>query len=597
MCGIFGYNGGKEASSILLGGLYRLEYRGYDSAGVAILSETGVHRSRVAGRVEALEAHLKTHPLPPAGVGIAHTRWATHGAPTERNAHPHVSGRVTVVHNGILENYDRLKQELEAAGRVLESETDTEVIAHLLDLAYTGDPIDAIRQVSERLQGSYALALLFADHPDRVYAVRVGSPLLVGYGDGESFLASDRTALLPHTRRYTPLGEGEMAILARDGISLFDRAGQPIQREPLIATEGADAVEKGPYPHFMAKEMDELPTAVRQTLAAYLHGARPFEGQLPDGRQVKELVLLGCGSAMHACLCGQRMLERWARIPTRVYVASEFRYCDPLLSEGTWAVAVSQSGETADTLAALRLCKERGIPTVGVVNVATSSLSTLADQVLYTRAGPEIAVATTKAYGAQVALLGLMAYRFARDRGCLAEDAPFSALPEALEQVTATDGACAEIGQRLAGCPNVFFIGRGRDYPVCVEGALKLKEISYLHSEAYAAGELKHGTIALLHSGVPVVALITDPCLRDKTVSNLKECRARGAEVILLCGEDVGEVPADAYDSRLTLPGGMGELSVLPAAAALQRIAYHAACYMGRDVDKPRNLAKSVTVE
>ena len=600
MCGIIGYNGREAAEGRLLGGLRRLEYRGYDSAGAAVLNGEGLHIRRAAGRVDALAEVLRADPLPEARLGIAHTRWATHGAPTKENAHPHRCGRVALVHNGILENYGELKAELLADGRRFTSETDTEVIAHLLDLAYEGDALAAIRTAVSRLRGSYALAILFSDREDVLFGVRCGSPLIVGYGEGETLLASDLPAIRDRTCRYTPMGEGEIVCVHANGAEFFSSTGERISKEILTARGESDGGDKGDHACFLEKEMAEQAEAVRRTLAPHLSEEIPFRDSLPDGRELHRVIFLACGSAMHACLCGKRFFERMARIPCDVYVASEFRYCDPILEDGTLAVAVSQSGETADTLAALRLCRERGIPTVGIVNVTASTLAAEADAVIPTLAGTEIAVATTKAYTAQVALLAQMACRLARDRGKTPSLtlSHFRALPEGLAQAEGLDGECAAIAERIKDSHDIFFIGRGRDLAVCMEGALKLKEISYLHCEAYAAGELKHGTISLIHTDVPVLALITDGALKNKTVGNMKECRARGAYVILLVSRELAaEIPTDAYDACISVPGGLDELSVLPAAAVMQRIAYHTARLLDRDVDKPRNLAKSVTVE
>ena len=596
MCGIIGYMGRENATEILLEGLARLEYRGYDSAGVAVRSGSGIHVCRRAGRVASLSAALQIDPLPPAKEGIAHTRWATHGAPTERNAHPHRYGRVTLVHNGIVENYAALKTELVAEGILPTSETDTEILACLIDRAYSGDPLPAIRTALSSVTGSYALAILFDDRPGELYGVRRGSPLLVGHGESEHLLASDKNALLFRTAFYTVLDEGETVRVSRDGATFYSAGGEPIEKPVLRSTESADEAEKGGYAHFMEKEMTEQPEAVARTLAAHRDGEL-LRRALPQ-TEVDEVILLACGSAMHASLLGQRFLEDWAGIPAQVCVASEFRYHPPIFRKNTLAIAVSQSGETADTLAAVRLCRARGIPTLGIVNVEGSSLSSLADRVLYTRAGTEIAVATTKAYSAQAALLARLANDLAawRGRGSSREHI-FDALPAAMHLTEPCLTACRRAAAALSDHAHVFFIGRGRDYPVCMEGALKLKEITYIHSEAYPAGELKHGTISLVDRGTPVLALVTDEALREKTVANVKECRARGAYVVLVLAEDAGNVPTDAYDERIDLPGGLGDLSVLPAAAVFQRIAYETALLLGRDVDKPRNLAKSVTVE
>lgn len=587
MCGIIGYTGAQNATPILMEGLSRLEYRGYDSAGVSLLLGGTFATRKAKGRLAALSARVAESPLPFSDTGIAHTRWATHGAPSDANAHPHTCGRVTLVHNGIVENYGEISEALKAEGVRFASETDTERIACLLDREYDGDAIGAICRAQKQLRGSYALAILFADQPQTVYAVREGSPLLVGYGGGENFVASDLTALLPHTCRYTDMESGEIAVLRADGVSFFNFRGEPVKKAIQETELTAADAEKGGYAHFMRKEIHEQPEAIRRTVTPYLQ-RDPLEG-VPRPHRI---VLIACGSAMHACLCGKRFLEGMARIPCEVFTASEFRYGDPILTEDTLAVAVSQSGETADTLAALRLCREKGVLTVALVNVATSSIAREADRVLLTLAGPEIAVATTKAYTAQVALLAVMAMHLAhRDPTVCAS------LPDTVQSTLAGEEACAAMARHLTKAHDVFFIGRGRDFDVCAEGSLKLKEISYLHSEAYAAGELKHGTISLVGEGTPVIALITDAARKDKTVANMREVKARGARIYLLLAEGAGEVPDDAYDEVLLLPTSDSPLAVIPAAVAMQMIAYHTALLLGRDIDKPRNLAKSVTVE
>jgi len=599
MCGIIGYNGGADAAPLLLEGLRRLEYRGYDSAGAAVPWGGGFQLRRAVGRLTELARVLARHPLPHGGVGIAHTRWATHGGPTAANAHPHLHRRVALVHNGIIENYHELSEQLIARGHTFESETDTEVIAHLLDEAYLGDPTAAIGAVLPLLRGSYALAILFADRPEELYGVRLGSPLHVGLGQEECYLTSDPLAVLHRTRRFISLPEGEIACLGRDGARFCLPDGTPVTHVPRREEEAYDPGSCAPYKTYMEKEMAEQPEAVRRTLAPYLTGQTPFGTLFPHGTEIRRILFTACGSALHACLCGGRWIEELAGIPCEAHVASELRYGTHPIESGTLAIALSQSGETADTIAAVRRLQREGVPTVGVINVPSSTLAEEVALPLRTHAGPEIAVATTKAYSAQVALLGAMACRLARERGRAdpRAEAALRRLPSAMERVTERDGDCRRIAARLKEWEHVFFIGRGRDLDACHEGSLKLKEISYVHSEAYAAGELKHGTISLIRSGLPVIAVMTDGALREKTLNGAKECRARGAHVTVLYSEDLTPPPADACDDSVAIPGGVGIFSSLPAVAVMQRIAYHTAALLSRDVDKPRNLAKSVTVE
>lgn len=607
MCGIVGYVGKKDAGSILLSGLKRLEYRGYDSAGIALLDESGAWILKSPGRVSDLEEKLRTCPEehPDTGLGIAHTRWATHGAPTKENAHPHRAGGVTLVHNGIVENAHEKKAGLLADGVVFSSETDTEVIVHRIARVYRGDCLAAIREGLCGLRGTWALAVLFDDRPDCLYVLRKDSPLYIGIGQGECVAASDLAALPEGMTHYLIPEEGEIAMLSRQGACVWAEDGtditdqKPLSRVPIRA---ADA-EKGDYPHFMRKEIAEESGVLAGLIGLNLAGGaqKVFKKELPDLSFVDRIHLVGCGSAMHAGLLGQNYIEAFARVPVQVHVASEFRYADPILSKNDLVIVISQSGETADSLAALRLAKSRCIPTCAVVNVPGSTMTREADAVLELHAGPEIAVATTKAFSAQVCVLALLALRLAADRGALSEvelkekEADLRALPKALgktEELFAQIQTVSEIFKEAEHC---FFLGRGIDYAVSMEGALKLKEISYIHCEAYPAGELKHGTISLITEGTLCVAFATDRRLLEKTLSGIKEVRARGARVLTLIR--AGEAFEEFSDFGISLPEISDWLAPFCSVLALQYFAYCIALKRGCDVDKPRNLAKSVTVE
>lgn len=586
MCGIIGYAGGPEAAQRLIGGLKKLEYRGYDSAGIALQSPAGTALYKTADKVAALERLIP--PKTACRLGLGHTRWATHGAPEQRNAHPHQWGKVTLVHNGIIENEAALRVQLKKEGVCPVSDTDTELIAILVDRAYTGDPRAAIRAACARLEGSYALGVLFEDRPDTLYAVRKDSPLVLGLGRQENFIASDIPAFLKHTRAYCLLEEGELAEVTAEGVRVYDRNDRPIEKNALFADWDEQAARKGGYPHYMAKEIAEQPRAVKDTLGLYCNGDAFIGGLAEEITLGGTLHIVACGSAYHAGLLGKWAIEKYARFPVEVSVASEFRYNDPIMKKEDLVVIVSQSGETADSLAALRLAKERGIPTLGIVNVRGSSIAREADRVLYTAAGPEISVATTKAYTCQAVVLFLLALR-------LANKAPqgVQALPYLLEQCLKKEGECKAAAQRIADAEHLFFIGRGADYAVGCEGSLKLKEISYIHSEAYAAGELKHGTISLIEEGTPVIAIATDPARLPKIAANIREVKARGAKVLTVTLPET----ALADGERLELPPCSQELAPFGAAVLCQMVAYHAAVARGNDVDQPRNLAKSVTVE
>ena len=608
MCGIVGYAGDRQAAGILVDGLEKLEYRGYDSAGIAVFENGHICVEKAKGRLSNLEEKLRRDGVPVGNVGIGHTRWATHGEPSDINSHPHTHGRVTLVHNGIIENYLSLKHSLEAMGNVFTSETDTEVIAHLIDYYYSGDPMDAIVRAVGRLEGSYALGVLFSDIPDRLFAVRKDSPLIVGVGSDGNFIASDVPAILAHTRKYYLIDQQELAVVSGAGVRIFDFGGNDITSEKTLMTADWDveAAEKGGYAHFMLKEIHEQPDTLKRAILP--HFACGLEGilmeEIPDTSGIKRLVIVACGSAMNAGLLGKYAIEKLARVPVDVCIASEFRYADPILGEGDVVVVISQSGETADSLAALRLAKSRGVPVYAIVNVVGSSIAREADNTIYIWAGPEIAVATTKAFTSQVAVLYTLALRLAIDRKTISDERANS-LAEAMKSLpdvvakTLTDDRIA-LYQHLASLNrskhDFFIIGRGQDYAAGCEGAMKIKEVSYLHCESYAAGELKHGTISLITEGVPCLAIATDRSLVEKTVSNIKEVKARGGQVVFLCTEGLAK-GQDFYDYAIELPETDGLLMPIVAIVPVQTYAYYTAVYRGCDVDKPRNLAKSVTVE
>ena len=606
MCGIVGYVGKRSAQDVLLDGLEKLEYRGYDSAGVALALDGGIRVVKSKGRLTQLRQKLAAQALAQSFCGIGHTRWATHGEPSDVNSHPHSTPRVSIVHNGIIENYGILKERLMAKGDTFESETDTEVLVKLIDSCYTGDPLRALQEALAKVRGSYALAVLFRDRPDTIFAVKRESPLIVGWGEGENFVASDIPALLKYTRRYSVLEEGDMAVCTAEGIRFYNEFAEPVQRPVLTADWDMEAAEKGGYPHFMLKEINEQPTAITATVSPRVEDGMPDLRipQLTDEvlRSIGTVHLVGCGTAMHAGMVGKAAIETLARVPAEVDIASEFRYRDPILNPNDLVIIISQSGETSDTLAALKLAKSRGVPVLAIVNVVGSSIARAADYVLYTYAGPEIAVASTKAYMVQLCVLYLFALRLAYARGRLseAETRRYTAqLLRAPEVVRARLADCEQIkylASRYMNTQSCFFIGRGFDYSLSLEGSLKLKEISYVHSDAYAAGELKHGTISLITDGVPVIALATQKQVYEKTISNAKETRSRGARVLLFTTKDA-VVPEGVADAVIRLDEYEDLLMPLQLIVPLQLFAYYMAVLRGCDVDKPRNLAKSVTVE
>ena len=611
MCGIVGYIGKEEAAPILLEGLSRLEYRGYDSAGVCVAGENGLQIAKAKGRLKNLMELTQNGATLHGTTGIGHTRWATHGEPNDINSHPHVSedGKIALVHNGIIENYLELRQFLQAKGVHFASETDTEVVAQLLEYFYkeTGTVLGALYMVLHRIEGAYALGILCADAPGRIYAARKDAPLLIGYGDGCNFIASDVTALVRHTRDVAYMDDGEVAILTAEGVTVLDAMEQPVVKEHHHIDWEISAAEKGGYPHFMFKEIMEEPEAIRRTVGPRLHeGKIVFEGLhlTPEElRGMERITIIACGSSYHVGVIGKYNLEKMTRIPVEVTLASEFRYADPIVSEKTLVLVISQSGETLDTMAALREAKARGARILSIVNVVGSSIARESDDVLYTWAGPEIAVATTKAYSTQLILLDMFCLYLAQLRGTIREEAydrlvaELQRLPEKMEEILSDCEQIKHYASLYFNHDSIFFIGRNLDYALGLEGSLKLKEISYIHSEAYASGELKHGTISLIEDGTLVVALGTYGPLFDKAMSNVVEVKARGASVLALTTESRREEMAKNADAMMVIPDTedmfLPSLGVLP----LQLFAYYVALQRGCDIDKPRNLAKSVTVE
>ena len=612
MCGIVGFTGKHSAAPILLDGLSKLEYRGYDSAGLAVRDGTApVQIVKAKGRLKALEEKTDCGRALPGDCGIGHTRWATHGEPSEENAHPHCSddGNVVAVHNGIIENYQELREKLLRKGYTFYSSTDTEVAVKLIDYyykKYAHTPVDAINHAMVRIRGSYALAVLFRDYPGEIYAARKDSPMILGTKDEEQYLASDVPAILKYTRTVYYLGNLELARLTPQGITFFNLDGDEIEKQPVEILWNAEAAEKGGYEHFMMKEIHEQPKAVEDTLRSVCtDGSIDLEktGLTRDAvASFRQIWVIGCGSAYHVGVAAQYVLEDLAKIPVRVELASEFRYRDPLVPENTLVVIISQSGETADSLAALRKAKEQGAKTLAIVNVVGSTIAREADYVFYTLAGPEIAVATTKAYSAQLLAVYALAIAFAQDRGQLTDDQAaalvreLEALPGKMERLLEDEARIQWFASKQIAAKDIFFIGRGLDYAISLEGSLKMKEISYIHSEAYAAGELKHGTISLIEPGTLVVGVLTQQKLYEKTLSNLLECKTRGAYLMALTtyGNYSMEDNADfvLYIPK-TDPHFAPSLAVIP----LQLLGYYVSVAKGLDVDKPRNLAKSVTVE
>lgn len=606
MCGIVGYVGNGDCAEILVNALSKLEYRGYDSAGIAVFENNAIKVVKSKGRLLNLSEKMKEEGKPEGVVGIGHTRWATHGEPSDINSHPHGNKRVTIVHNGIIENYKTIKDFLINEGYSFVSETDTETVAKLLDYYYDGDPIKTITKVMSEIKGSYALGIMFRDFPDRVYAVRKEAPLIIGIGNGENFLASDMTAILQHTKEYYLIEADEIATVKKDSVSVVDIHGNKVAKEIQIADWDETAAEKGGYEHFMLKEINEQPDAVRTTISPRIIDGMPnFESDGIDTLSLskyRKIFIVACGTAMHAGMVGKYVIEKLARIPVIVDIASEFRYRDPLMSDEDLVIVISQSGETADTLEVLKLAKKTKTTTMAIVNVKGSSIAREADHVIYTHAGPEISVASTKAYMVQVAVMYLIAFALAKGNGKI-DDAKcrqftqcLESMPQAIKEAIELNEKCQYAASKIINAESLLYIGRGLDYALSMEGSLKLKEISYIHSESYAAGELKHGTISLITDGMPVIAVATQHDLVDKTISNIKEVKARGAMVVLICADDI-DVEDGAADIIINLPKTEDVLMPMVAAVPLQLIAYYTSVLKGCDVDKPRNLAKSVTVE
>lgn len=608
MCGIVGYVGDKQVAPVLLDGLSKLEYRGYDSAGIAVYGDGKINVAKARGRLKVLSEMTNEGKSVSGVMGIGHTRWATHGEPSDINSHPHVSssGRFAVVHNGIIENYIPLKKRLMNKGYEFVSETDTEIIAQLIEYYYKGDLLEALIKVIERVEGSYALGVLCSDYPDRFVAVRKASPLIVGVGEGENFIASDVTAILKYTRNVYYLEDNEIVVLSKDSVDVYNTDKELVNKEIFKVDWDVSAAEKGGYEHFMMKEIEEQPKAIRDTVSARIKdGKIVLDNVSLDEKYIKginKIFIVACGSAYHVGVVAKYVIEKMCRIPVEAQIASEFRYCDPIVSCNDLVIVISQSGETADTLAALKEAKARGARVLSIVNVVGSAIANASDDVLYTWAGPEIAVATTKAYSTQLSVVYMLAVYMAEKLGLLTVGEyakmvrEIQELPDKVAEILKSKEKIQYLASQFYNCHSIFFIGRNLDYAVSLEGSLKLKEISYIHSEAYAAGELKHGTISLIEDGTLVVALVTGNELFDKTVSNIKEVKARGA-VVMAVRTDAHLHDDDIADHVITIPSTnemfLPSLSVIP----LQLFGYYVASLKGLDIDKPRNLAKSVTVE
>jgi glutamine---fructose-6-phosphate transaminase (isomerizing) len=608
VCGIVGYVGPREATEVLIEGLRRLEYRGYDSAGVAVLNGSGLQVRKAVGRLSELEKSLKADP-PHGGVGIGHTRWATHGVPNTVNSHPHVSydGKLSVIHNGIIENYRELKRELLEQGITFKSDTDTEVVAHMIAKAFAGDLLKAVHIVLKRLRGAYAFAVCHNDQPDRIVATRMGSPLVIGLGEHENFLASDVPALLKYTRRVIYLDEKSLAVVTREKVEIYDANLKPLKPEVTTTNLTLDAAEKEGYEHFMLKEIHEQPKALVETIRGRVDGDHIDLSELKLGAEllkgVKRVAILACGTSLYSGMVGKYLIERFTRLPTETWSASEFRYADPVIDQGMLVIAVSQSGETADTLEALRIVKAAGARTVAICNVMGSSIPRACDATLYTRAGPEIGVASTKAYTTQLAAFVMLSVGLGRVLGRVqpAEEAKLvaglKALPGQVKSLLEEDiVAVKRCAKRYQGVANFMYIGRHYNYPTALEGALKLKEISYIHAEGYAGGEMKHGPLALVEGTFPTIAIAPQGRTREKLISNVQEIKARKGVVVMVSTHG-DEEARELADYLIEIPACEEELSPILAVIPLQLLAYYTATQLGRDVDKPRNLAKSVTVE
>ena len=608
MCGIVGYTGSQEAAPILLEGLKKLEYRGYDSAGIAVLNDSRISVCKVTGRIANLCEKTSDGKNCPGTVGIGHTRWATHGAPTDTNAHPHMSndGKFAVVHNGIIENYIALREELTEKGYRFESQTDTEVIVHLIEMYYSGNLKNAVIKASSRLRGSYALGVVCTDEPEKLYAAREASPLILGVGIGENYFASDVTALVPYTRNVIYLDDGEFAEITPESITVFDPAGRPVNKKISRITWDVQAAEKGGYEHFMLKEIIEQPGAIKATIAPRIRDGRIVLDETGLTAEylesINKIVITACGSAYYAGCAGKYAIEKLCRIPVQVELASELRYSDPIIDEHTLVIVLSQSGETADTIAAMKECKKRGAKTLAIVNVVGSTIANIADHTLYTWAGPEIAVATTKGYTTQVSVLYLFALYAAEKTNRIDGELykrlleSLNTLPKKIQEALDMNPQIPNLAKKYHNASSLFFIGRNTDYAVALEGALKMKEISYIHAESYAAGELKHGTIALIEEHQPVIALCCNESIMEKTMSNIIEVKARGAEVLAVTFKDNQKIVSLA-DDMIYVPKTETIFAAAAEIVPLQLLAYYVAKENGCDIDKPKNLAKSVTVE
>lgn len=607
MCGIIGFTGHINAKNVLLEGLESLEYRGYDSAGIAYFAPNGVETIKTIGKVLNLKEKVESKDLSMAYCGIGHTRWATHGGVSDTNSHPHTHGKITLIHNGIIENYLELEHMLAKQGRFPVSQTDSEIVAMLLDSLYTGDPIDTIKKAVKMLDGAYAFCIMFADNPEIIYCLRNGSPLVACRSDEGSIIASDMVALIKYSKEYFVLPEQHIAILKKDSITVTNFNDEVVTPKMLYVNWDMTAARKGGYEHFMLKEIHEQPEALRQTILPRIKNKElcdlskdniPFDSL----GNINRIIITACGTAMHAGLVGKVMFEKLLRIPVTVEIASEFRYQNPIMDENTLVITISQSGETADTLAAIRLANSNNAPTLSIVNVKGSSIARESKYVMYTHAGPEIAVASTKAYTAQLSCLYLLAFQFSLTRKKITEDecksyiSTLTNMITSVEETLTLDKQVEEISKQLASCEDLFFIGRGLDYALSCEGSIKLKEITYIHSEAYAAGELKHGTLSLVTDEVPVIALATQSSVFSKMISNIREVRARGAYVILITNGDV-TVDDSIYDHHIKLPAIDDCFTPFTNAIVLQMLAYYTSLHRGLNVDQPRNLAKSVTVE
>ena len=609
MCGIVGYVGPKDCSEVLVNALTKLEYRGYDSAGIAVFDNGEIKTVKTKGKLQDLKDKLAEVGTPKGHVGIGHTRWATHGEPSDVNSHPHSGTRVTIVHNGIIENYMELKDFLISKGRTFLSDTDTEVVAQLLDYKYNGNPLETIDSVMAELKGSFALGIMFKDFPDRVFAVRRESPLIVGVAEGECFIASDVPAILQYTRDYYLLDHDEIVTLSPDGVSFVDEHLDPIEKELQTADWDMEAAEKGGYPHFMIKEINEQPEAIRTTIMPRIKEGLPFLEECgittETIKNFKNITIVACGTAMHAGMVGKYVIEDLARVPVNVDIASEFRYRNPIVGEGDLVIIISQSGETADSLAAMRLAKQKGAKTLAIVNAKGSSIAREADMLIYTLAGPEISVPSTKAYITQLSVMYLFAFELALAKEtistaeCKRFVSALTKMPEAVQYVIDNcEDICKFVATKLVATDSLLYIGRGLDYALSMEGSLKLKEVSYIHSESYAAGELKHGTISLIDEDVPVIAVATQTGIIPKTISNVVEVKTRGAKVILVCTDACArELKDGVADYVIEIPHTDELLMPITAVVPLQILAYYTTINRGIDPDKPKNLAKSVTVE